>query len=184
MENTRPESSEEIPEDEETTAESEHADTGDPEDLTARLAEAEKENADLRDALQRERADTENQRRRMQRDVEQKLRKANEGVLGELLPVCDNLEQGLLAETDNVDALREGMQMTLKSLDKVMAEQGVEKVDPEGETFDPEKHEAMSTVPTNEQDPDTVVTVIQNGYLLNGRLLRPARVMVAKEPSE
>lgn len=152
--------------------------------LTVQLAEAEKTVAELRDSMLRERADIENQRRRLQREVEQARRFANERLLGDLLPVCDSLEQGLAVQTADVAALREGMQLTLKSLLKVTEGSGLKTVDPLHQPFDPEQHQAMSMVETAEFEPNTVVAVLQKGYLLNDRLLRPALVAVAKAPGQ
>ena len=150
--------------------------------MSRQLGDAEKTIAELKDAMLRERAEIENQRRRLQRELDQSRRFANEGLLRELLQVCDNLEHGLATDTDNAAALREGMQLTLKSLNKVVSDHGLKIIDPVGQPFDPELHQAMSLVPTAEQAPDTVVSVMQKGYVLNDRLLRPALVMVAKAP--
>lgn len=154
------------------------------EDLVLRLAEAEKTAAELRDAMLRERAEIENQRRRLQRDLDQARRFANERLLADLLPVCDSLEQGLAVQTADVAALREGMQLTLKSLQKVAESSGLKAVDPLHQPFDPELHQAMSMVESSEHAPNTVVSVMQKGYLLNDRLLRPALVAVAKAPGQ
>ncbi len=148
--------------------------------LTAQLADTERKVAELRETMLRERADIENQRRRLQRELEQARRFANERLLSELLPVCDSLEQGLAVQNADVAALREGMQLTLKSLLKVAEGNGLKPVDPLNQPFDPELHQAMNMVETTEHEPDTVVAVMQKGYLLNDRLLRPALVAVAK----
>lgn len=150
------------------------------ETLTAQLGEAERTAAELRETLLRERADIENQRRRLQRDLDQARRFANERLLADLLPVCDSLEQGLAAKTGDAEALREGMQLTLKSLMKVTQGNGLMPVDPLHEPFDPDRHQAMNMVPSREHAPNTVVAVMQKGYVLNDRLLRPALVSVAK----
>lgn len=149
--------------------------------LTSQLGEAEATIAKLRDTMLREHAEVENQRRRMQRDLDQARRFANEKLLRELLPVCDNLERGLSTDHPSADALREGMQLTLKSLLKVMDDHGLLRVNPEGEAFNPEHHEAMSMVESDHHQPNTVVSVLEKGYVLNDRLLRPARVIVAKD---
>lgn len=180
MEDTRPDTPEQMSAGAETAAGATSA--AEIETLSTQLGDAEKTIADLKDAMLRERADIENQRRRLQRELEQARRFANEGLLRELLAVCDSLEHGLAVDTDNAAALREGMQLTLKSLNKVVSEHGLKIVDPVGQPFDPELHQAMSMVPTGEQAPDTVVSVMQKGYVLNDRLLRPALVMVAKAP--
>lgn len=150
--------------------------------LARQLAEAETTIAGLREALLRDRAEIENQRRRMQRDLEQALKFANEKLLRELLPVYDGMEHGLAAETADATALREGMQLTLKALHKLGESNGLTEVNPLGEPFNSETQQAMSMVDGGGHAPGTVVTVMQKGYVLNGRLLRPALVMVAKEP--
>lgn len=150
--------------------------------LTRQLAEAETMIAGLREALLRDRAEIENQRRRMQRDLEQALKFANEKLLRELLPVYDGMEHGLAADTADATALREGMQLTLKALHKLGEANGLTEVNPMGEPFNSETQQAMSVVESSEHPPGTVVTVMQKGYVLNGRLLRPALVMVAREP--
>ncbi len=135
---------------------------------------------EMRDLLLRERAEIENQRKRLARDVEQARRFANERLLGDLLPVCDGLERGLTVETADVKALREGMDLTLKALLKVAENNGLKQIDPLGQPFNPELHQAVSMVDAPRAAANTVVSVMQKGYVLNERLLRPALVMVAK----
>lgn len=151
------------------------------ETLSRQLAEAETSLAGMRDTLLRERADLENQRKRMQRDLEQSLKFANEKLLRELLPVYDGLESGLAVETADVASMREGLALTLKSLLKIAENNGLQQIDPVGQPLDPELHHAVSMVDAPDQAPGTVVGVMQKGYVLNGRLLRPALVSVAKE---
>jgi molecular chaperone GrpE len=151
------------------------------ETLSRQLAEAETNLAGMRETLLRERADLENQRKRMQRDLEQSLKFANEKLLRDLLPVYDGLESGLAVETADVVAMREGLSLTLKSLLKIAENNGLQQVDPVGEPLDPERHHAVSMVEAPGSAPGTVVSVMQKGYVLNGRLLRPALVTVAKE---
>ena len=151
------------------------------ETLSRQLAEAETSLAGMRETLLRERADLENQRKRMQRDLEQSLKFANEKLLRDLLPVYDGLESGLAVETADVASMREGLSLTLKSLLKIAEGNGLEQVDPLGEPLDPERHHAVSVVEAAGARPGTVVGVMQKGYVLNGRLLRPALVRVAKE---
>ena len=159
------------------------ADNGEGHEALARqLAEAETTIAGLREAILRERAEIENQRKRMQRDLEQTLKFANEKLLRELLPVYDGMEHGLAADTGNAEALREGMQLTLKALHKLGEANGLTEVNPLNEQFNSETQQAMNTVPSSEHAPGTVTMVMQKGYVLNGRLLRPALVSVAKEP--
>ncbi|MBS0557212.1 MAG: nucleotide exchange factor GrpE [Proteobacteria bacterium] len=135
---------------------------------------------EMRDLLLRERAEIENQRKRLQRDLEQARKFANERLLGDLLPVCDGLERGLAVETADVGSLREGMDLTLKALLKVAENNGLKQVDPLGQPFNPEVHQAVGMVDAPQAAPNTVVSVMQKGYALNDRLLRPALVMVAK----
>lgn len=135
---------------------------------------------EMRDLLLRERAEIENQRKRLARDVEQARRFANERLLGDLLPVCDGLERGLAVETADVKALREGMDLTLKALLKVAENNGLRPVDPLGQPFNPELHQAMNMVDAPQAPPNAVVAVMQKGYMLNDRLLRPALVTIAK----
>ncbi len=156
----------------------------DPAELAARLAEAEAATAEMRETLLRERAELENQRRRLQRDLEQARRYANEKLLADLLPVADSLERGLAVEGADAAALRAGMELTLRALVKVAESAGLTALDPQGQSFDPECHQAMSMVESAEYAPDTVVSVLQKGYLLNDRLLRPALVAVARAPAD
>lgn len=148
-------------------------------DLKARHEE---ELAQLKEQMLRERADVDNMRKRMQRDAEHARRYANEKVLEDLLEIIDNLERGLGVETSDVDALRAGVQLTLKELLRTADKHGLQVIDPTGKAFNPELHEAMAVVDTAEQAPDTVVAVLQKGYALNDRLLRPALVSVARAP--
>jgi molecular chaperone GrpE len=149
--------------------------------LQARVAELENSNAELRDTVLRERADLENQRRRLQRDLDQARRFANEKLLNELLPIYDGLERGLATEGGDVAAVREGINLTLKSLLKIAENNGLTPIDPLGQALDPERHHAVSMVDAPGAAPGTVVNVLQKGYLLNDRLLRPALVAVAKD---
>ncbi|WP_309689705.1 nucleotide exchange factor GrpE [Stenotrophomonas sp. SORGH_AS_0321] len=132
------------------------------------------------DAL-RERADLDNQRKRVARDVEQARRFANEKLLGELLPVFDSLDAGLKAAGEDASPLRDGLEMTYKQLLKVAADNGLVLLDPTGQPFNPEHHQAISQVDADGAAPGSVVQVFQKGYLLNDRLLRPALVVVARD---
>ena len=154
----------------------------DPQAAIARLQAKADENWDryLRAA-----AEADNVRKRAARDVEHARKYAIESFGKELLAVKDSLELGLeAADSADADALRAGSQATLKLLTGVLERFGVEEVDPEGEPFDPEVHEAMSLQPSADAEPGSVLTVVQKGYTLKGRLLRPARVIVAAEVEE
>jgi len=130
-------------------------------------------------------AETENVRKRAIRDVEQARKFALENFSRELLAVKDSLEMGIAA-ADNADAesLLAGKEATLKLLAGTLERFGIAEIDPGGEPFDPDLHEAMTMQPSADVEPGSVLTVIQKGYALNGRLLRPARVIVASEPED
>ena len=169
----------------EETNQNPQADSGQPEgdELGKLVNEYETKLGEMRDLLLRERAEIENQRKRLQRDLEQARRFANERLLGDLLPVCDGLERGIAVETADVESLREGMDLTLKALLKVAENNGLKQIDPVGQPFNPELHQAVSMVDAPQAAPSTVVSVMQKGYVLNERLLRPALVLVAKAPN-
>jgi len=127
-------------------------------------------------------AELENVRKRAARDVENAHKFALERFVNELLAVRDSLEMGLAAGEDaDVESLRKGKEATLLLLTTVMERFGVAEVDPQGEPFDPALHEAMTMQPSAEVEPGSVLSVFQKGYALNGRLLRPAKVVVAAE---
>ena len=127
-------------------------------------------------------AELENVRKRASKDVENAHRYALERFGRELLAVKDSLEMGLLAaDNASVESLLEGSAATLKILGATMQQFGIDEVDPAGEPFDPSLHEAISMQPSEDVEPGSVVTVVQKGYSLNGRLLRPAMVVVAAE---
>ncbi len=154
-----------------------------PADPVELLAEAQEQLAKAADEALRARAEMDNVRKRAARDADNARRFALEKFMGDMLDVTESLERGLLAaegDQATVEQLLEGTRLTSRMLEKVLTKHGLEEVIPENEPFDPERHEALSLIPTDEFDPDTVVQVVQKGYLLNGRLLRPARVLVAK----
>ncbi len=128
-----------------------------------------------------ERADLENQRKRVAREIETARKFANERLLADLLPVFDSLDAGLAAAGADAGALRDGLELTYRQLLKVAGDNGLSVVDPTGAAFNPEHHQAISQVDAGDAAPGSVVQVFQKGYLLNGRLLRPAMVVVARE---
>jgi molecular chaperone GrpE len=139
---------------------------------------------DQKDSVVRAAADVENIRRRAAQDVEKAHKYALEKFANDLLPVIDNLERAIEFSDKENEALKpilEGIDMTIKSFSDAIGKYGVEEVSPQGETFNPEFHQAMSMQPSNDVAPNTVLAVMQKGYKLNGRLLRPAMVMVSKE---
>ncbi|GAB2503318.1 nucleotide exchange factor GrpE [Arenimonas alkanexedens] len=137
--------------------------------------------ASLREEALRERAELDNQRKRLARDVDQARRFANEKLLSQLLPVLDSLDAGLTATSAETGPLKDGLELTLRQLLKVGEDNGLAQLDPLGQAFDPEWHQAISQVPSPGTAPGTVVQVFQKGYALNDRLLRPALVVVAAE---
>lgn len=177
MENTEPRRD---LDDEGTPADETSLESG-QEALNQLMADYENKLTEMRELVLRERAEIENQRKRLQRDLEQARKFANERLLNELLPVIDNLERGLAADQAE-SGLRAGVELTLKEMLRVTAANGLIVIDPLGEAFDPEQHQAMAMVASAEHAPESVVAVLQKGYMLNGRLLRPALVNVAQAP--
>lgn len=149
--------------------------------LKEALSAAEARVAEQRDLYLRALAELENVRKRAARDVEQAHKFAIERFTNDLIGVKDSLELGLASEATG-EALRTGTEATLKLLAKAFERAGVVEINPAGESFNPEYHEAMAVQPSADQPPNTVAQVVQKGYLLNGRLLRPARVIVTQAP--
>ena len=137
--------------------------------------------ASLREEALRERAELDNQRKRLARDVDQARRFANEKLLSQLLPVLDSLDAGLAAASAETGPLKDGLELTLRQLLKVGEDNGLAQLDPLGQAFDPEWHQAISQIASPGHAAGTVVQVFQKGYALNDRLLRPALVVVAAE---
>ncbi|HEY6644942.1 nucleotide exchange factor GrpE [Povalibacter sp.] len=149
--------------------------------LTAALEAAEARALESKDLYMRALAELENVRKRSVREVEQAHKYAVDRFANDLVGVKDSLELGVDAAGD-VDTLRAGTEATLKLLAKAFEKAGLVEIDPQGEVFNPELHEAMVAQPSAEHVPNAVMQVVQKGYQLNGRLLRPARVIVAREP--
>jgi molecular chaperone GrpE len=153
--------------------------------LQAQLADAEARAAAAKDAQLRAFAELENTRRRLERESQSTLKYANENILRELLGVCDSLELGLKAASasdDSGKALTEGMQLTYRQLMALLEKSGVQQLDPKGQPFNPDHHQAMSMAESAEVPPNHVLSVMQKGYRLHDRLLRPAMVVVARAP--
>ncbi|VAW46456.1 Heat shock protein GrpE [hydrothermal vent metagenome] len=153
------------------------------EDIEAMLAESRSEAEKHKDMALRIQADMENLRRRTRLDVESAHKYALDKFVNALIPAMDSMEMGMEAaykEDASIESLREGIDMTFKQLLDVLAEFNVERIDPKGEKFDPQQHEAMTMIPSPDHESNTVVDVIQKGYTLNERLVRPARVIVAQ----
>ncbi|KTD16761.1 nucleotide exchange factor GrpE [Legionella jordanis] len=129
-------------------------------------------------------AELENVRRRAERDVANAHRYGSEKLLNSLLPVADSLEQALqLSEKEQNNSMHEGLELTMKMLLDVFKKHEVEQIDPQGQPFNPQEHEAMSMQETADASPNTVLAVFQKGYKLHDRIIRPARVVVAKAKS-
>ncbi|MEP0202248.1 MAG: nucleotide exchange factor GrpE [Halioglobus sp.] len=142
--------------------------------------------AAAKDAALRAQADAQNVKRRAEQDVEKARKFALESFSKELLPVVDNLERALESASGDEEVVKpiaEGVELTLKSFLDALTKFNVAVVDPVGEPFDPNLHQAMSMVENPDVEPNTVLTVLQKGYTLNGRLVRPAMVMVSKSPA-
>jgi molecular chaperone GrpE len=131
------------------------------------------------DAWMYAKAEAENIRRRAQEDITKAQKFAVERFSGEILAVKDSLEAGLAVQTGNIEGFKDGMELTLKQLASVFEKFNIKEVNPIGEKLDPHKHQAIGMV-ESDQEPNTVVSVMQKGYTLNDRVLRPALVMVAK----
>lgn len=148
--------------------------------LQKQLEQANAQVAVLQDTVLRTQADMENQRRRNDKQVEDAHKFAVQRFVEALLPVLDSLERGMQAEGD-INSIREGMQLTLKQFEDTLGRFKVEAIDPQGQPFNPELHQAVSTINSPNHSSDTVVNVFQKGYSLNGRVVRPAMVQVCKK---
>ncbi|MCK5789409.1 MAG: nucleotide exchange factor GrpE [Alcanivorax sp.] len=138
------------------------------------------------DSVIRAQAEVQNIRRRAERDVENAHKFALDKFSSDLLPVIDSLERALEAaenlENEAVKAMRDGVELTLKMFVDTLGKHGIEQLNPMGEPFNPEFHQAMSMVPNPDMEPNSVMAVMQKGYVLKGRLVRPAMVVVSKAP--
>jgi molecular chaperone GrpE len=169
-----------------TDASDHTAQPSDLDSLKAQLAMAEKKAADNWDRALRAAAELENLRRRSERETQASRKYALEQILGELISVHDSLELGLKSasgEDPDSKAVLEGLQLTHRQLWSTLERYGVSVVDPAGQPFDPDLHEAVSATDTSEVPPNQVVSVMQKGYRLHDRLLRPAMVVVARPPA-
>lgn len=152
-------------------------------ELTEQLAAAQQQAKDNHEQYLRAEAEMANLRRRVEKDVENAHKFGQEKLVKEMLTVADNLERTLAAidsETDEVAPLKEGVEMTLKGLLDTFDKLNIKAIDPQGHPFDPQLHQAMSMVENPDVEPNTVIAVMQKGYTLHERLVRPAMVMVSK----
>ena len=184
----------EQPEDQEpenTAAAPDAGPAGSEEEPLSELEQAQREAEENRENYLRIAAELENLRKRGARELENARKYGLERLAQALLPVRDSLEAGVAAadsadaaDNADVEALLEGKRATLRLLDAALEQAGVAEFDPEGEPFDPARHEAMTMEPSATVEPNTVLTVIQKGYSIHDRLLRPARVIVSQAPAE
>jgi molecular chaperone GrpE len=155
----------------------------DDESLESQLESAQRTIKEYWDQMMRLRAEIDNNRKRAERDIENAHKYATRGLLEDLLPIVDSMEMGLAAAAaDNatLESIREGSGMTMNMLMQVLQKNGLQQVDPLGEKFNPEKHQAISMSEVQGAESNTVVEVMQKGFLLNDRIVRPAMVVVAK----
>lgn len=152
----------------------------------ARVLELEEQLAAAKDQSLRVAAEAQNSIRRAEQDVEKARKFALEKFAGDLLPIIDSLERGLelsSADDETIKPMRDGIELTLKMFQDTLKRYNLEAIDPHGQPFNAEHHQAMAMQESAEVEPNSVLNVFQKGYLLNGRLLRPAMVVVSKAPS-
>ena len=148
------------------------------------LARAEEDLAKHREAMLRMQAEMDNLRKRLMRDLERSRKLALEGIMKDLLQVWDSLERGLgvSGESVTIESLMEGQELTMKILEKVMQDHNLEVIDPLGQPFNPEFHEAVTVLASADVEENTVIEVLQKGFRLHERLIRPAMVIVSRKP--
>ena len=156
-------------------------------DLTAQLAQAQQALHDQKEGALRALAEGENAKRRAETEIDKARKFALEKFAGDLLPVIDSLDQAVRYADPSDEALKpvlEGLELTQKTFNDTVTKHGLVVLDPQGEPFNPEQHQAMTMQESADVPPNTVLAVVQKGYEINGRLLRPAMVMVSKAPAE
>ena len=161
----------------------EHESDAEAGSVEEQLAQAQETIKDYWDQMMRLRAEIENNRKRAERDVENAHKFALKNFVENLLPILDSMEMGqVAAEAENatLESIREGSGLTMNMLVQVLERNGLEQIDPLGEAFDPEKHQAISMIESDGAESNTIIEVMQKGYALNDRLVRPAMVVVAK----
>ena len=158
--------------------------TEDPDNNDPALARAEEDLAKHREAMLRMQAEMDNLRKRLMRDLERSRKLALEGIMKDLLQVWDSLERGLgvSGESVTIESLVEGQELTMKILEKVMQDHNLEVIDPLGQPFNPEFQEAVTVLPSADVEENTVTEVLQKGFRLHERLIRPAMVIVSRKP--
>ena len=152
--------------------------------LEAQLEDAQAKATENWESYLRAKAEMDNLRRRNTKDVENAHKYGMEKFVSELLPVLDSMVMWLAIEDASAESQREGMKLTMNMLENMMGKLGIEEIDPLNEKFDADKHQAMTMQPSADVEPNTVIAVMQKGYALNNRLIRPAMVMVSKAVEE
>ena len=167
-------------------AQGEAQEAGAEEDVVVDLETLAEEVVQLKDQVLRSAAEMENVRRRAQRDMENAHKFAVEKLINDLFPVLDSLEKTVetASTIEGASAITEGVGLSLKLFTETLAKSGVEQIDPLGEPFDPQLHEALTVVPNPDAEPNSIMDVMQKGYVLNGRLVRAAKVIVVKPPED
>lgn len=167
-------------------AQGEAQEAGAEEDVVVDLETLAEEVVQLKDQVLRSAAEMENVRRRAQRDVENAHKFAVEKLINDLFPVLDSLEKTVetASTIEGASAITEGVGLSLKLFTETLVKSGAEQIDPLGEPFDPQLHEALTVVPNPDAEPNSIMDVMQKGYVLNGRLVRAAKVIVVKPPED
>lgn len=146
------------------------------------LEQAQQEAKDLRDQMLRMQAETDNLRKRLQKEKQDSVQFANQRLIKQLIPIFENLDRALKAPDTNVESLKEGVQLTADQALALFKKENVEPIKAVGELFDPSIHEVLSQMESNDHDENTVIEEFSKGYRMNGRVLIPSRVVIAKKP--
>ena len=148
------------------------------------LEQAQQEAKEARDEMLRMRAETDNLRKRLQKEKQDSVQFANQRLIKQLIPIFENLDRALKAPDTNVESLKEGVQLTSDQALALFKKENVEPINAVGELFDPSIHEVLSQMESNDHDENTVIEEFSKGYRMNGRVLIPSRVVIAKKPAE
>ena len=176
---------EESPENESTeTEEVPVAEIVEEEEGPSELEQARQEAKDLRDEMLRMHAETDNLRKRLQKEKQDSVHFANERLIKQLIPIFENLDRALKAPDTNVESLKEGVQLTSDQVLALFKKENVEPISAVGETFDPSVHEVLSQMESHDHDENTVIEEYSKGYLMNGRVLLPSKVVTSKKPAK
>ena len=156
----------------------------DEEEGPSELEQAQLEAKEARDEMLRMRAETDNLRKRLQKEKLDSIQFANERLIKQLIPIFENLDRALKAPDTNVESLKEGVQLTADQALALFKKENVEPIKSVGELFDPSIHEVLSQMESNDHDENTVIEEFSKGYRMNGRVLIPSRVVIAKKPAK